>query len=120
MSIQSTVTISRAQAIERIREIVSLVNSQDYRHLFPDLPQKGLWFEVIDFNEREYSSTYGWYGFHNGKCVYVCSGISSRFGPAIEAAKEWKQRVQARFQEDYQKRHPIKRNTWGTGSMRQD
>jgi hypothetical protein len=103
-----------------------LLTPEQVKEQFPEIPQRGLWFEVIDFSEKEYSSSWGFYGFLNGQHVYSSGGAYSRISKAGDAAREWK--VSER--EKYFKRKNIeldakigksmKKQTWGTGYMRQD
>lgn len=57
------------------------------------IPQKGWWYELIDFSERDYGSSWGYYLYHNGEKVYSSGGLWSRISSAGDAAREHKERA---------------------------
>ena len=54
------------------------------------VPQKGLWYELIDFSERDYGSSWGFYGYKDGVKIYNSGGLWSKIRWAGDAAREWK------------------------------
>jgi len=79
-------------------EYNALATEKEVKDFYSDIPQTGLWFVVLDFSERDYSTHFGFYGFHNGKCVYCSGGSYGRhYGKVMDAAREWKKRVSARL-----------------------
>lgn len=91
-----------------------LLTDKEVRELFPEIPQRGLWYEIIDFSERDYGSDWGFYGFADGHHVENSGGLYSQIRKAGDAAREWK------ASEKLKRMRKPKGNTYGTGYMRQD
>lgn len=66
-----------------------LISDEEVKERFPKMPN-GLWYEIIDFSDKDYSSDWGFWGFLNRKHIYSSEGIYSRISKAGDAAREWK------------------------------
>lgn len=66
-----------------------LLTDEEVRNTFPELPQRGLWFELADFSGRDYGNDWGFYGFKDGKNIFV-SRTYGDLSDAGEAARRWK------------------------------
>ena len=69
-----------------------LLSRQEVALQFPDIPLRGLWFEVVDFSpdDASWSNDWGFYGFLNGEMAYNSGNIASNMRGAYKAASEWK------------------------------
>lgn len=77
-----------------------LLSREEVQKLFPKIPQRGLWYEIIDFSDDDasYSNDWGFYGFLNGNMIHNSGNIESKIRKAGEAAREWKAQEIAKFQ----------------------
>lgn len=67
-----------------------LLTKKEVEEQFPDIPQHGFWYELIDFSEREYGSDWGFYGFNDGEHIHNSGGMFTRIRDAGDAARVWK------------------------------
>lgn len=70
-----------------------LLSLKEVKEQFPRIPQKGLWYEIIDFSNDDatWSNDWGFYGFLHGNHIYNSGNAFSRIQKAGDAAREWKQ-----------------------------
>jgi len=68
-----------------------LLTKKEVSKQFPDVPNKGRWYELMDFAVGK-GNNFGFYGFVDGKHVILESGYN-RIYDAGEAAREWKERI---------------------------
>lgn len=78
-----------------------LLSKEEVQKQFPKIPQRGLWYEIIDFSDDDasYSNDWGFYGFLNGNMIYNSGNIASKIHKAGDEAREWKQREIEKWQQ---------------------
>lgn len=68
-----------------------LLSNEQVRHQFPRIPQKGIWYEIIDYSDDDALYSNGWfYGFLNGKHIYESGNLYNKIRQAGDGARTWK------------------------------